>query len=112
MDQDQRLRLIAVRHTRYDRTKHLGRVLNEFMEKRVAPSHSRFASVEQLWGQLLPAELAEHCTLAGISAGQLKVLVDSPVYMHELRMCGGELVRQLQQHCPRARIERIKFAIG
>jgi hypothetical protein len=65
-----------------------------------------------VWEQLLPAELRQHCKLAGISGGQLKVLMDSPVYLHELRLCGAELTRELQRRCPKARIRTIKFSIG
>jgi hypothetical protein len=42
----------------------------------------------------------------------LKVFVDSPSYMHELRLCGPQLLSELQERCRSARVRTIKFAIG
>ena len=90
----------------------IGDVVSQIMENRLSPRYARFGGIVELWGQLLPRELAEHCKLQEISGGQLKVAVDSPSYLHELRLCGPELLAELQKHCPRARIKDIKFVIG
>jgi predicted nucleic acid-binding Zn ribbon protein len=90
----------------------LGDVAGKLMEQLVSPRQGRFELVARVWDQLLPAELGRHCAVADISGGQLKVLVDSPVYMHELRLCSPELLEQLRRRCPQARIERIKLSIG
>jgi predicted nucleic acid-binding Zn ribbon protein len=90
----------------------LGELAGEIIEKRVLPQYSRFGTVIELWGQMLPQELVEHCRLEDINGGCLKVRVDSPSYLYELRMCGEQLVEQLQKHCPRARIKEIKFRVG
>jgi len=114
MDQNERLCNIVKWRTKpkADKAARLGDTINELMENQISPRHARFGSVAQLWDQLLPAELSQHCRLADISAGQLKVLVDSPAYLHELRLCSSELIRELQRQCPRARIKKIRFAIG
>jgi len=90
----------------------LGDVVGQFMEGRISPQHNKFGPVSELWSQLLPPELFQHCKLAGVNGGQLKVSVDSPVYLHELRLCGAELLNELQRHCPAARIKEIKIVIG
>jgi hypothetical protein len=100
------------RRTKPNSTATLGDVLGELMEGWITPQQSRFGTVAQLWGELLPAELCRHCRLGGISGGQLKVFVDSPSYMYELRLCSSQLLKELQQRCPKARIKRITFAIG
>jgi predicted nucleic acid-binding Zn ribbon protein len=82
------------------------------MEALVSPRRARFAPVAELWSRLLPEELSRHCQLADMSGGQLKVLVDSPSYMHELRLCSSELLGELQRRCPQARLKTIRFAIG
>jgi len=69
-------------------------------------------SVVDAWSRVVPAKLREHCRLAGISGGQLKVLVDSPIYLYRMRSCGSELLRQLVQQCRQGRIKKIKFVIG
>jgi hypothetical protein len=90
----------------------LGDVTRELMENRISPQQARFAPIAELWNQLLPDELRRHCKIADISSGQLKVLVDLPVYMYELRLCSTELLSELQQQCPRAHIKKIKFVVG
>jgi len=90
----------------------LGEVVGQFMEGRISPQHNKFGSVAEIWRQLLPPELSEHCKLAGVSGGRLKVLVDLPAYRHELRLCSSELLDSLRRHCPAARIKEIKFVIG
>lgn len=90
----------------------LSDTVSELMDNRISPAQARFSSIVQLWNELLPAELARHCKLADISGGQLKVLVDSPVYMYELRLCSRRLLEELQRHCPRARIKDIKPVVG
>ncbi len=89
----------------------LGEVMSEFMEARIAPQFNRFSSVAKLWDELLPAGLAEHCEIVEISAGRLKVQVDSPSYMYELQLCRSELLRELQRHSA-IRIKDIKFQIS
>ncbi len=113
MDGNEQLRNIVRWRTKpeFDATARLGDTLSELMENQISPRHVVFSSVVELFGRLLPAELARHCKLADISGGQLKVLVDSPSYMHELRLCSLELLGELQRQCPRARIRKIKLVI-
>ena len=89
----------------------LGEVMSEFMEVRIQPQLNRFSSVAELWDELLPAGLAEHCEIVEISAGRLKVQVDSPSYMYELQLCRSEILKEMQRH-PAIRIKYIKFHIS
>jgi predicted nucleic acid-binding Zn ribbon protein len=95
-----------------DRTAHLGDIVGQFMENQVSPRQVRFGHITEVWSELLPAELGEHCRISGISKGQLEVLTDSPSYMYELQLCSSELLEELQHRCPRFRITKIKFAVG
>lgn len=90
----------------------LGDVLCELMENQILPQQAKFQSVLDIWTQLLPIELRKHCKIIDIKAGQLKVLVDQPAYLYELQLCSNQLLKQLQQACPRARIKKIKFTAG
>jgi hypothetical protein len=114
MDDNQQLSDIANRRTRrkLDRTIRLGDTIGQLMENRISPRQARFSAVADIWSQLLPAGLSRHCKIADISAGQLKVLVDLPTYMHELRLCSPELLKELQQQCPQAQIKKIKLVVG
>jgi hypothetical protein len=95
-----------------DRTVRLGEVVQNFMTTCVSPRQARFGAVAELWGRLLPAELCRHCEIVDISGGQLKVRVDSPAYKYELQLCSSELLEELQQQCPKARLTEIKFVVS
>ncbi len=112
-EDDERLReAVRWRKKAFNRTKRLGDSLSRVMEKRIEPQHARYGRVEELWGQVLPEGFGGHCKIIELSGGQLKVAVDSSSYLHELRLCSYELVRELRQQCPAARIKRIKFVVG
>jgi predicted nucleic acid-binding Zn ribbon protein len=85
--------------------------LSELMEQRISPRHKRCGPLFELWERLLPAELSKHCRPDGFRGGQLRVTVDAPSYLYELQLCSGELLSELQQQCPGARIKKIKFVI-
>jgi len=114
MNEDEQLRgAVKCQRKRYlDRAVRLGDVTKELMENRISPQQARFGSIPEIWNQLLPDELRRHCKIGGISGGQLKVLVDLPVYKYELQLCSSELLSELQQQCPRAHIKKIKFVVG
>ena len=97
---------------RPDRTVRLGHVAQQLMDRQVSPRQAKYGAVIEVWRQILPAELSQHCEIVEISGGQLTVKVDSPSYKYELRLCSSELLRELQQQCPKARLTKIKFVIA
>jgi len=94
------------------KTVRLGDTVQRLMDNWVSPQQSIYESVSQQWDSILPEELGRHCSLADTSRGQLRVVVDSPSYMYELRLCSSQLVEELQRRCPKARIRRIKLVLG
>ena len=113
MEEDERLRdAVRWRKKPARRTRRLGDSLSEVMEGRIGPQQAKYGRVAELWGQLLPEGFEQHCRIVDLSGGQLKVAVDSPSYLHELRLCSYELVKELGQQCPAAHIKKIKFVVG
>jgi len=114
VDAEQQLRSIGrfKKSRRPERTSRLGEVLGELMEKRISPRQAKFEAVDDVIAGALPAELRRHCRVEDISAGQLKVSVDSPSYAHELRLCSPAIVDEFQRCCPAARIRKIKVVLG
>jgi len=90
----------------------LGDVVKELFDRRIAPRYGRLGNVVEVWEELLPAELHEHCRLAGFSQGQLRVVADGSSYVNELNWCSDELLDELRRRCPRAGIKRIKISVG
>jgi len=82
------------------------------LDWQISPRQAVFSEVAETWSQMLPDELARHCEIVDISAGLLKVQVDSPSYMYELQLCSSELLDELRQECPRARLTKIKFVVA
>ena len=114
MNEDQQLR-DAVKWQRKpdpDRAVRLGNVTMELMKNRISPQQARFGPIAELWTLLLPDELRRHCKIVGFYSGQLKVQVDSPAYMYELKLCSSELLSEMQQQCPRTNIKKIKLVVG
>ena len=95
-----------------DRTVRLGAAVEQFLTEQVSPKQARFGAVAELWSRLLPEELCRHCEIVDVSGGQLKVRVDSPSYKYELQLCSSELLKELQQQCPKARLTEIKFVVA
>ena len=114
MDENERLRATVKWRRRPNRreTVSLGDTIGELVRNQISPRLARIGRVVEIWDQLLPGELVRHCRITGLSGGQLSVQADSPVYMHELRLCSPSLLRELRQQCPRARIKTIKVTIG
>jgi predicted nucleic acid-binding Zn ribbon protein len=90
----------------------LGQVARQLIDERISPLQARFSRIAEAWIGLLPAELAGHCEIIDISGGVLTVQADSPSYVYELRLCGQELLQELQWQCPKARLTKIKFVVG
>ena len=90
----------------------LGQVAQQLLAKRISPQQAKFSQVDEVWRELLPAELLEHCEIVNISGGQLDVQVDSPAHVYELQLCSSELLSELQRQCPRARLTRIKLTVA
>lgn len=114
MDEAEQLLNIAKNQAKKnpDRTAKLGQTLNQLMQGRISPQQARFEPLSQTWQYLLPVQLQRHCKIADISGGQLKVVVDSSAYLYELKLCGSQLLEQLRQQCPKAKIRNIKFIVG
>jgi hypothetical protein len=63
--------------------------------------------VLDVWDQLVPTTLREHCTPVALERGRLRVEVDPGPYMHELQLAATELVMALKTRCPRVRLDKI-----
>ncbi len=90
----------------------LGDVLAGLMSVGYASRHEDFDSLMQAWDSIVPTEVAEHCKIAEFSHGRLKVAVDSPPYLQQLRLSGPALKRELSSSLPKGTLKDIIFSIG
>ena len=98
--------------TKESATVRLGEVVDALMNQCIGPSQCRLDPVREAWLRIVPPGLAGHCRIKGVSRGELRVGVDSPVYMQELQWCHGELLKELQTQVPRAGLRKIRFQLG
>jgi len=91
-------------------TVRLGEMLTELVENQLLPQRAKFESLLEVWSELLPADISEHCRIADICGGQLKVLVDSAAYMYELQLRSSGILSEVRRRCPW--IKKIKVAVG
>jgi hypothetical protein len=90
----------------------LGEVLQEFMDNHVLNRQGYIEVVAQVFSQVLPSGLVEHCQIAGLFGGQLKIAVDSAAYMYELQLCSSQLLGELSRQHPRIPVEKIKVSLA
>jgi hypothetical protein len=93
-------------------TKHLGELVQRIMERSVKPRQKRVSPVVEAWLSIVPPGLAPHCCVKGVARSELRIGVDSPVYLYELQLCSQALLKALQEKVPRVGLRRIKFILG
>ncbi len=105
-----RLRALAKRRGFYRKDLSFGKVVDNYMRRRVYPRQKKLQRIAQAWSELLPDDICQHCCLEDYSRGILKVLVDSPIYLSELNMLVREgLADHIQDLCPELPLSKIKL---
>ena len=90
----------------------LGEIVSEYITGHVGRQHEAFSNAAAAWDEIVPAEVAGFCRLAEVTRGTARVVVNSPSYLHHLRLQGPELLRQLQQRSGRKVVKQLRFEIG
>lgn len=91
--------------------------LQQLLANRRSPLHQLLAQSEQLnrlqrhVTPLLPQELQQHVTIAGVRDGELLLLTNSGVWASRLRQLQTELVGKLQMQIPAYGIERLSIKV-
>ncbi len=90
----------------------LGDTLAELMTSSLQPKHEMFEAVAKFWDEVVPAEVKEHCRITSISNGRIRVAVDSPTYLYQIRLSSAGLLATLRDQGPSARFKKIDCFIG
>jgi len=89
----------------------IGDVLAGFVE-RLGPEPVQYGTVGEVLPQVLPLGLREHCRVAAVSGGCVKLVADGSSYVYELQLCKADLLEELQRLCPAARLRRIEVSMA
>jgi predicted nucleic acid-binding Zn ribbon protein len=92
-------------------TVRLGREL-ELIMRGVKPRQAGLGRLRDRWEVIVGCRLAGHSRPSELSAGQLKIVADSPSHLYELRLSRDRILRQLRRTCPGLRIGRVRFSIA
>jgi len=90
----------------------LSEVLGPMVHERLSTRCEQSVQLQQCWDEILPPQLADKCRIDEFSTGVMKVMVDGPGYMHELRLCKEELRSELNAAVSGVKIKEIKLSIG
>ena len=95
-----------------ENTKRLGELVETLMEKSIKPGQRHVDPVCAAWLDIVPPGFAAYCRIKGLVRSELRIGVDSPVYLYELQLCSQDLLKALQERVPKAGLRRIKFMLG
>lgn len=90
------------------RTASIKDALNLFLKKVAGPAVKN-VSVPDAFEQIIGPNLALNCQIDSITAGIMKVKTKPGPPFFELRSAAGQIIQQLNQHCPSANIRQIKL---
>ncbi len=93
-------------------TTRLDTIVEGLIKKRITRQQKKSGPVVELWQELLPEKLQQHCKLESMKGGILHVEVDTPSYVYQMQLLKQELLLQLQQQCPAARLQQIRFKLS
>jgi hypothetical protein len=91
----------------------LGTELIEFFKHSVARRQTRLVKIAEVWGDLVPDFLTDHCALEGLTRGALTVVVDTSSHLYELKqLLLAGLEHQLLFACKSTGLRKITLKPG
>src|SRR5690349_6526532 len=84
-----------------------------FFRQSVQKRQTKLSQIAACWEQLVPATLADHCSLESLTRGTLVVLVDSASHLYELKqLLLAGLQQQLLLACKAGGLRKISLKPG
>jgi hypothetical protein len=106
-------RLARVKHFKQPSAAALGPEMLDFFQQSVQKRQTKLSKLGQVFGQLVPETLCDHCSLESLNRGTLTVLVDSASHLYELKqLLLAGLQQQLLLACKSAGLRKISLKPG
>lgn len=93
-------------------TSTLGEILGKVMGEHGLGRGGIMAKLLSVWDGTVGAGIAKHALPESIKGGRLTVVVDSPVWMHQLSMMAPGLIEKINSVMGAGTVEDIKFRSG
>ena len=90
----------------------LGEILGKVMGEHGLGRGGMMAKLLSVWDNTVGAGIAKHALPESIKGGRLTVIVDSPVWMHQLSMMAPGLIEKINSVMGADTVEDIKFRSG
>src|SRR3954452_19453756 len=91
----------------------LGPAMVQFFKQSVERRHTKLGKIAEVWDQLIPPFLNEHCALESFSRWSLTVIVDSSSHLYELKqLLLAGIQQQLLLACNSAGLRKITLRPG
>lgn len=97
---------------RSDSTVKLADSISSLMNGRISPQQERYMAAADALDQVVPASFRSRCKIAEIAGNTLRLKVNSPVYLYQLKVCEEALLEQLKKNRAIAKINKILIAVG
>ncbi len=72
-------------------------IIQQVIEKIAPSSIPSQEKIEHIWQKVLGKEQLKHTRLVGIKEGCISVLVDSPVWLYQMRISKGRILGELKK---------------
>jgi hypothetical protein len=105
-------RLVKYKRKPYSRTTPIGKSVDKYFNGVISKNYEKMTPVVKTVKNLLTPNISAHCRVKDLQQGKLTIEVDNPVYMHELRMCAPELLKEIKRTNKSSRVRYINFVIG
>jgi predicted nucleic acid-binding Zn ribbon protein len=115
MDEDGRLRNVTSKAQAIAKARKpqaLAKAINEYIAEHVEQKHEENQDIAKAWRETVPSQLASFCRLAEITRGRVRIVVQSPSHLYQLRLSERELLLAMQKRCGRKAVKELKFEIG
>lgn len=90
---------------------HVADILSRMVQSTVLGERLEQAKIWENWPHLIGSHLAKHCSPHSIKDGQLRVVVDGPVWMHKASYVKWDLLRRINLMAGRELVSDIFFLL-
>lgn len=91
----------------------IGQELIAFFKKEIQKPHTKLGDIAGCWQQMVPERILVHTSLDGFVGGTLRVLVDTPSHLYELKnLLLGGLEKKILDACRKHGLRRITLKPG
>lgn len=91
---------------------HISDILSKALSKYTPPLETEITQIWEIWDLALGSSIAQNAKPDTFKNGQLKVIVSSSVWIHQLKFLEKEMIANLNARLNTSLITHLRFKIG